>query len=263
MGTKISGGTSERWKPSGPVGWHPVRAPAPRGGGGCCHPCQRHPSPWPEAVRTPRRRGPGGGGKGTRDRTGVPGLGRAAGGCSGAGGLLALDGDLAAAAALAVLLVGGDLGRLDDQQPLRGQGGEHRDGIHLVGQPAGKGQEKRCGLGSGQDAASPLDPLGPTALGEPGQQRPGKASVITGAPGNVRGIFRAGSWPAWPPRELCLISPADVFDGMSAPLVRSGSRSRPCLAPKRSPSSSERGARPSLPVGVRDAQGSFRAEKQS
>lgn len=81
--------------------------------------------------------------------TGVPGRGRAAGGCSGAGGLLALDGDLAAAAALAVLLVGGDLGRLDDQQPLRGQGGEHRDGIHLVGQPAGKGQERRSGLGWG------------------------------------------------------------------------------------------------------------------
>lgn len=119
-------------------------APAPSWGGGCCHPCERHPSPLPEAVRTPRRRGPGSGGRG--QGTGLPGHGRAAGGCSGAGGLLALDGDLAAAVALAILLVGGDLGRLDDQQPFRGQGGEHRDGIHLVGQPAG-GQERWEGLG--------------------------------------------------------------------------------------------------------------------
>lgn len=68
----------------------------------------------------------------------MPGRGRDVGGRSGAGGLLALHGDLAAAATLAVLLVGGDLGRLNDQQPLRRQGGEDRDGVHLVGQPVGR-----------------------------------------------------------------------------------------------------------------------------
>lgn len=49
---------------------------------------------------------------------GVLGHGRDTGGWSGTGGLLALHGDLAATAALAGLLVGGNLGCLDDQQPL-------------------------------------------------------------------------------------------------------------------------------------------------
>lgn len=43
----------------------------------------------------------------------------------------------------------------------------------------------------------------------------GKASVITAAPGNALGIFKAASWPVWPLWALCLISLADVFDGMS------------------------------------------------
>lgn len=77
----------------------------------------------------------------------------------------------------------------------------------------------------------------------PGQQRPEQSLGYYWSAWECAGIFRAGSWPAWPPRELCLISPADVFDGMSEPLVRSGSRSRPCLAPKRSPSAEQQRAR--------------------
>lgn len=193
------------------------------------------PHPSPEAGRTGRGRGQG--------------TGEGARGCSGAGGLLALDGDLAAA--LAVLLVGGDLGRLDDQQPLRGQGGEHRDGIHLVGQPAG-GQETRHGLGC-------CIPAGP----RPSQPQRQSLCYCWSA-WECAGIFGAGCWPPW---ELCLISPADVFDGMSA--ARSRSKSRPCRthvsrepSPKRSPRAAS-GARPSLPVGLGRAQGSSGAEKRS
>lgn len=85
----------------------------------------------------PPRRGPGSGGPGREGRRGARAQ-EGRGGWSGAGGLLALDGDLAATATLAVLLVGGDLGRLDDQQPLWRQGGKDCDGVHLVGQPAGR-----------------------------------------------------------------------------------------------------------------------------
>lgn len=83
----------------------------------------------------------------------------------------------------------------------------------------------------GWEAASPVHPrptLGAPAGPRQQPRRPGKASVITGAPGNVRGIFRAGSWPAWPPWELCLISPADVFDGMSAPRGAGVNPGQPC-----------------------------------
>lgn len=49
------------------------------------------------------------------------------------------------------------------------------------------------------------------------------------------GIFRAGCWPAWPPWELCLISPADVFDRMSAALVRRGAGVNPAAHVSREP----------------------------
>lgn len=120
-GHKISTSTSDRYEPSGTVAWHPGMCPGsqvvPLKGGECCRPCKWHHHPCQRLSGC--RRGPGGvqgkRGEGRRDA----GVQEGCSGRSGAGGLLALNGDVAAAAALTVLLVGGDLGCLDDQQPLR------------------------------------------------------------------------------------------------------------------------------------------------
>lgn len=130
-----------------------IRPPQNRGDSGlvavAAGPGGRRALPSPRAGEAVPRghpagdRGVGSGGERGAERR-PPGCG----GPSGAGGLRAVHGDVAAAAALAVLLVRGDLGRLNDQQPFRRQGGEDGDGIHLVGQP-GAGTERQMGLGAG------------------------------------------------------------------------------------------------------------------
>lgn len=151
----------------------------------------------------PPRWGPGSGVGGDWGR----GSGAGAQGPSGTGGLWALQWDLAAAAALTVLLVGGDLGSLDDQQPLRRQGGEDSDGVHLVGQPGGE-TERCAGLGDGAAMRLAAFLLRLPCRTPSRAHRPHLCYFW-----ECVGILK------WPPGclALCLISMADVFDGTSRP----------------------------------------------